>query len=232
MSKLFDRQILVQLVLVFAVMLSVKWMADQLEFIGAGSIAIWCAIITATLFMKRDGLTWRGFGLSLPKGRGQWLRQIGWGLLAMVAVFLLMGLVLAPLFGALGFETPADANDRFTFFLGKPVQFIGFLIVVIWFGAALGEEMLMRGFVLNHLATFLGESKIAWTAALIIHATIFGVMHAYQGVPGMIGTGLIGFVLGVFYLVGKRKLFPVVLAHGLINTSGLLGFYFTDGAMT
>jgi len=231
-SGVSKRQLILQLATAFAVMLIVKAVADRYEVIGAGSIAIWCAILTATIFMRRNGLTWRGFGLLLPKGRGQWLRQFGWGILAMVAVFLLMGLVLAPLFGALGLESPAESNDRFTFFLGKPVQFVGFLVVVIWFGAALGEEMFMRGFVLNRLATFLGEGKIGWAAALVIHATIFGAMHAYQGVPGMIGTGLIGLVLGVFYLVGKRMLFPVVLAHGLVNTIGLLGFYFTDGALT
>jgi len=231
MSAAARGRILLQLALVFAVMLSVKWIADQYEVIGAGSIAIWCAIIVATLLMKREGMIWPELGLRLPKGRGQWLRGIGWGLLAMFAVFLLMGLVLGPLFGALGLETPADAGDRFRFFLGKPLVFIGFLVVVIWFGAALGEEMFMRGFVLNRIATFFGEGPVGWSLALVIHASIFGAMHAYQGLAGMIGTGAIGFVLGVFYLVGKRNLFPVVLAHGLVNTIGLLGFYFTDGAL-
>ncbi len=225
-------RILGQLALAFAVMLTVKWIADQFGVIGAGSIAIWCAIITATVLMHREGIKWADYGLRFPKGRGQWLRSIGWGLLATFAVFLLMGAVLGPLFGALNLEAPADANDRFAFFLGKPLQFIGFLIVVIWFGAALGEEMFLRGFVLNRLATFFGEGRLGWAAALVVHASIFGVMHAYQGIPGMIGTGLIGLVLGIFYVGAKRNLFPVVLAHGLINTVGLLGYYFTDGALT
>lgn len=232
MNKLFDRQVLIQLAVVFAVMLSVKWMADRVELIGAGSIAIWCAIITATLFMKREGLSWKSYGLRLPKGRGQWLRGLGLALLAVVSVILFMALVLPLINSALGIEVPVEADERFRFLLGKPYLFVGYLVVVIWFGAALGEELLMRGFVLNRIADFLGGRTIGWFLALVIHAVIFGLMHAYQGVPGMISTGVVALIFGVIYLISKRSFFPVVLGHGLINTISLTGYYLTDGAMT
>lgn len=232
MSQWFDRQILIQLAVVFAVMLSVKWMADRYGLVGAGSIAIWCAIITATLFMKRNGLSWKQYGLRLPKGRGQWFASIGIALLAVVSVILFMAVILPIINTALGIEIPVDADERFRFLLGKPYLFLGYLVVVVWFGAALGEELFMRGFVLNRLAEFLGAGAFGWFVALLIHAVIFGLMHAYQGVPGMISTGAVALIFGALYLVSKRSLFPVVLGHGLINTISLTGYYLTDGAMT
>ena len=182
--------------------------------------------------MQREGLSWKEYGLRLPKGRGQWLGSIGISLLAAVSVILFMALVLPLINNALGIEVPAEADERFRFLLGKPYLFVGYLVVVVWFGAALGEEMFMRGFVLNRLAAFLGAGAFGWSVALVIHAVIFGLMHAYQGVPGMISTGAVALIFGALDLVSKRSLFPVVLGHGLINTISLTGYYLTDGAMT
>lgn len=33
--------------------------------------------------------------------------------------------------------------------------------------------------------------------ALVVHAVIFGSLHAYQGLPGMIGTGVVALIFGV-----------------------------------
>jgi len=228
----FDLKILAQLGVVFAVMLTVKWFADQQGVIGAGGIAMWCAIITATVLMKRDGIKWADFGLSLPRGRGEWLRTVGVALLAVVAVILFMALVLSPVVEALGLEMSEDATDRFAFFLGKPLVFAAYLVVVVWFGAAMGEELLMRGFVLNRLGDFFGRGVVGWAIAVMIHSVIFGSLHAYQGPAGILATGMVAMIFGTVYLLFKRRLVPLILAHGLINTISLTGYYLTDGAMT
>ncbi len=232
MKNTSTRQFIIDLALVFGVMLSVKWVADYYEIIGAGSIAIWCAIIVATLVLRRDGTSWGDLGLTLPKGWKGWAGTVGIALGAVVTVALVMALVVAPFFASLGIETPSDAGDRFAFFLGKPFVFITFLVVVIWFGAALGEELLMRGFVLNHFADMFGRGRIGVFAALVVHAVIFGSMHAYQGIPGIVSTGMIAMIFGSIYLLAGRKLMPVILGHGIINTISLTGYYVTNGAMT
>ena len=50
--------------------------------------------------------------------------------------------------------------------------------------------------------------------------------HQSQGVSGIIVTGLIGFALGIYVLKNsKQGLFPLIVAHGLIDTI-VLTIYF------
>lgn len=223
--------IVLEIILVLAFMLIVKSIADYFEIIGAGSIAIWCAILVATIFMKRRKATWQSLGLVLPKDRRDWLINIGLAFLTVVMVFLLMGLVLDPILSHYSLDKPADVVNRFQFFLGKPLLFITYLITVVWIGAALGEELLMRGFLLNRLTDVFGKNKMGWVVAMVIHAIVFGMLHIYQGLAGIITTTFIALVLGTVYLVAKKRLLPVILAHLIINTISLTAFYLTDGVV-
>lgn len=220
-----------EITVVLAIMLIVKSVADHFKITGAGSIAIWCAIFIATLFMKRRKATWRNLGLLLPKGKREWLTNIGLAFLTVIIVFLLMGLVLDPILSYFGLEKPTDVADRFQFFLGKPMLFIIYLVTVVWIGAALGEELLMRGFFLNRLTDVFGKNRMGWITAMIIHATIFGMLHIYQGVAGIITTTFIALIFGSIYLIAKKRLFPVILAHLIINTISLTAFFLTGGVV-
>jgi membrane protease YdiL (CAAX protease family) len=222
-TKLF-----IEIIIVLGVMSGTKAIADYFHIIASGSIGIWVGIITATLFLKRRKITWYEIGLYLPKGRKQWLNQIGLGVLAIGSIILIVILtiyVLQPLFGL---ESDPAGKEKFDFFIGKPNVFILYIVIGVWFGAALGEELLIRGFLLNQLKNLIGENKISWAMALIIQAIIFGFMHSYQGTIGMVLTGLIGLSFGVFYLVSKRKLFPIILAHAVFNTFTMVAFYLSE----
>jgi membrane protease YdiL (CAAX protease family) len=228
----FDIKIVAEIALVFAVMLSVKEVADNMAITGAGSIAMWCGIIVATVLLRRRNQSWRGLGLVLPSGYREWGITVGLALVAVVSVIIFMVFILDPISNYFGWVTPADAPDRFAFLLGKPYLFFAYLVGVVWFGAALGEELLMRGFVLNRLADFFGRNRLGWTLAIVIHAIFFGLLHIYQGVPGMVGTGVVALIFAVIYLLGKRRLWPVIIGHGIINTISLTAYYLSDGKMT
>ena len=232
MKKTFDMKIVAEIAIVFAVMLSVKEVADNMAITGAGSIAMWCGIIVATVLLRRRNQSWRGLGLVLPTGYREWGITVGLALVAVVSVIVFMVFILAPISDYFGWVTPADAPDRFAFLLGKPYLFVAYLVGVVWFGAALGEELLMRGFVLNRLADFLGRNRLGWTLAIVMHAIFFGLLHIYQGVPGMVGTGVVALIFAVIYLLGKRRLLPVIIGHGIINTISLTAYYLSDGKMT
>ena len=174
MSKTIDLKILAEITVVLAVMLGVKDLADSAAVPGAGSIAMWCGILVATAFMTRRGASWRGLGLVLPRGGREWMVTLGLALLAVVSVILFMVFVLDLVASYFGWATPPDAPDRFAFLLGKPYVFLMYLIVVVWFGAALGEELLMRGFVLNRLADLFGHGTLGWAVAMVVHAITFG----------------------------------------------------------
>ena len=232
MKTLSKSRTLIEIAIVLAVMLGIKDIADRLDLIGAGSIAMWAGIGVATLFMRRHGISWKGLGLTLPTGWKGWLKAIGVAFATVFAVLLFMALIMPLMAQMLAVEVPADAADRFKFLLGEPLKFVAYLVVVIWLGAAVGEELMMRGFLLNYLANVFGQSKKGWIIAVAVHAVIFGSLHIYQGIHGVIGTAVIAIIFATVYLVGKRKLFPIILAHGIINSIGLTAYYLTDGKMT
>ena len=222
--------LLIEIVIVLGIMAGTKAILDHFQIIASGTIGIWVAIIISTLLLKRRNISWKNLGLSLPKGRKQWLRQIGLGLLAIGSIFLITFITLFVLEPFFGLEHATDATEKFKFFLGKPYVFIVYLVIGIWFGAAIGEELLFRGFLLNHLKKLIGNSKISWALALIIQAVIFGVLHSYQGSRGVVIVGLIALSFGLFYLASKRKLFPVIFAHAVFDTLTMVGLYLTESA--
>lgn len=223
--------IVIEIIAVLVTMSATKWLADSVQIIGAGSIAIWAGIISATIFMKRRGLNLVSLGLRFPKGRREWIFNLALALVGVIGVIFFMVFVLDPVITKLGLETPPESHDRFAFFLGKPVLFISYLILVVWVGAALGEELLFRGFILNRLSDLFGTNKFGWFLALFLHALLFGIIHSYQGLPGIIGSAVVALIFGGIYLLAKRSLFPVILAHGIINTVSLSAYYFSDGAI-
>ncbi len=224
-------KIVAELLLVFAVMLGVKWGADQVGVLGAGSIAMWCGVLVATWLMRRRAGTWRGLGLSWPAGARAWRSTLGWASVAVVSILAAMALVIEPVTSALGLETPAGAADRFQPLMGHPLRLAVYLVVVVWIGAALGEELQMRGFVLDRLAELFGRGKLGWGAAVATQAVIFGSLHAYQGLHGMIATAVIGAILAVIYLAAGRRLLPVVIGHGVMNTIILTALYLNGGVV-
>ncbi|HVH34043.1 MAG TPA: CPBP family intramembrane glutamic endopeptidase [Tahibacter sp.] len=98
------------------------------------------------------------------------------------------------------------------------------LLAIAWSTAAFGEELLFRGFLLGRLRGLLGDGPGFGIVAAFVQALLFGLAHAYQGPTGILVTGLIGLVFGLLYL-RLRVLWPLVIAHGLIDTVGLLALY-------
>ncbi|CAN5385095.1 hypothetical protein BH24ACT9_BH24ACT9_02190 [soil metagenome] len=80
--------------------------------------------------------------------------------------------------------------------------------------AGIAEEVVYRGFGFAVLAALL-PSLPAWGLVLAAGAA-FGLAHAYQGVAGILTTGLLGCVLAAVYLDTGSLLVPIVL-HILID---------------
>lgn len=218
----YSQKVALEIITVLAVVLIIKYFLLQFNLAGSGSYGIWSGIIAATLFMSRRNLKWADFGLGLPKGAKQWIAQLGLGLFACTLMLLVGGLSENILTPTLGLSDAGDSSYsgllQGDVFAGRPLAFIVHLILAIWIGAALGEELLFRGFLLNQLKSFFGNGRLKWILAILLQAIIFGALHNYQGSSGMVARGLTAVVLGVFYLVTNQKLFPLILAHGFYNT--------------
>ncbi len=57
----------------------------------------------------------------------------------------------------------------------------------------------------------------------ISQAIAFGLIHGYQGPAQAISIGIGGAVYGAAFLLARRNLWPLIVAHGL---NDMLGFIF------
>jgi len=162
------------------------------------------------------------FGLIKPKS---WLKTGLQTLGIAAAVFGTVKLIINPVMAAFpggGFQD----LSRFNYLEGDLPNLL-IMLVNIWITAAFLEEFIFRGYLANRLIDLIGnQSKLAWVIALVGQAFIFGLVHAYQSPVGMFKVGLIGLVFGVSYLLVGRNLWPLILAHGLIDSLDMISHFF------
>ena len=80
--------------------------------------------------------------------------------------------------------------------------------------AGIAEEVVYRGFGIAVLAAL--APALPWWGLIAAAGAGFGVAHAYQGLAGILTTGLLGSVLAAVYLDTGSLLVPVLL-HALID---------------
>ncbi len=80
--------------------------------------------------------------------------------------------------------------------------------------AGVGEEIVYRGFGIAVLAAL--APSLPWWGLVAAAGLAFGLAHAYQGLAGILTTGLLGSVLAAVYLDTGSLLVPIVL-HSLID---------------
>jgi uncharacterized protein len=90
--------------------------------------------------------------------------------------------------------------------------------------AGICEEILFRGYLIAYLTTVLPGSS-PWLAVVIGGAS-FGFAHFYQGPSGIVKTGIVGLLMGAFYVLGG-SLLPLMILHAVVDiTGGLIGYHY------
>jgi membrane protease YdiL (CAAX protease family) len=93
------------------------------------------------------------------------------------------------------------------------------LFTLVGVTAGVCEEWLYRGFFLAVVAALAGGPP---TGVLVVVAALaFGLAHAYQGLVGIVTTGLLGGIMAAVYLQSGSLLLPVLL-HAVIDLRFLL----------
>jgi membrane protease YdiL (CAAX protease family) len=183
--------------------------------------------LAATLFLlwiatRRRGGGWSDYGLRRPKN---WLFTVLMSLGVALGILGAVVLAINPLIGALPNLEPRDMSMYHHLYRNFPNLVIN--IVGMWFSAAFLEEFLFRGYLLNRLMVLMGRpTGVKWGIAILASAVIFGFPHFFQGTAGIIKIGAIGIVFGVSFLIVRRNLWPLILAHGLIDTIDFVTHYF------
>jgi membrane protease YdiL (CAAX protease family) len=88
------------------------------------------------------------------------------------------------------------------------------LFAVVGVTAGVCEEWLYRGFLLAVVAALAPGLPTGWLVA--VGALAFGLAHAYQGVGGVLLTGVLGGVFAALYLQTGSLLLPVLL-HAAVD---------------
>ena len=78
---------------------------------------------------------------------------------------------------------------------------------------------------MKRLAILLGDNNRSWFVSAIIIAALFGIAHTYQGLSGVLATGIIGFCFGLIFMRNRQNLLLLVLIHGIYDMIGLTLLY-------
>jgi len=174
-------------------------------------------LVVAGLLSSRLSLgRWRVPGLGCPSS---WRRTVLIALAAAAVRLLLGEFVIEPL-GTLVWPPPAlpaGASE----ITGNPTKAL-LALVLVWTFAAFGEEFAYRGYLQSRFAEAGGRSGLAHWVGVVAVAVLFGIGHYYKGPVGVIDSGVAGLILGAAYLLSGQNLWAPVLAHGLIDTYGVV----------
>lgn len=99
------------------------------------------------------------------------------------------------------------------------------LLALSWTLAAVGEEIVYRGYLPRRVSDIFGENTAGPWIGVALSSLLFGLAHTEQGIIGVVLT----FFDALFFSFLRwrfRNLWAAVLAHGFNNTIGLMTFFF------
>jgi hypothetical protein len=177
-------------------------------------------IALSTWILRRRGERWRDLGLRRPESIR---RVVALVVATLVAVYGFAAVLALLVFRRMGVTAPDLSQVAPA--LSTPAGYLA-MIALTWTTVAFGEELQFRGFAFSRLERLFGGSRGATVAAWLGQGLLFGSLHIYQGVSGVVTTSLIGLALGVVYLITRRNLAACIAIHGVIDTLALTALYY------
>lgn len=181
------------------------------------------------LLSVAQGLAWGGLGLyllwraglTLTEHLGLDLRRPGRDLAASLGLAALIGIPGLALYlaaHAMGLSLTVAASTMTDVWWRAPVS------TLIAFQNGFLEEALVVGYLLLRLR----QISVAPALAIALSAVLRGSYHLYQGYGGFIGNVAMGVVFAYVFL-RWRRIWPLILAHGLIDTVAIVGYPLLHG---
>jgi hypothetical protein len=211
---------LVDLIIYIAVMFLVREIYfPEIPFIANGLFWSFTTLAVATWRMKVRGISWTELGLRKPKNFGKTLGISAIILVAVVISIMTFEIIKDQLPFSIAPDTSSEGS-KFGDLKGNYALFFT-IIFFVWVESFL-EEILDRGFLINWIERLFSSTTFATVFAVIIQALIFGFRHSHDLSSRSITVGLIGLIMGIAYVVFGRNLWPLIIAHCLLNTSSML----------
>jgi hypothetical protein len=219
--------------------------------VGSGAFLVDLAIYLPAIFLIREvyverfgflanGLFWSFFGLGVAAWRMK-ARGVTWAELGLrkppnlkklvVATAFTIGLAIGSIIifeilkDQFAWDLAADKSNegavsKFGNLEDNWALFFS-IISIIWLESFL-EEILDRGFMMNWIERMFSSTLLATILAVILQAVIFGFRHSNDFSERSITVGLIGLGMGIGYILFGRNLWPLILAHCVLNTVSML----------
>ncbi|MDH3626426.1 MAG: CPBP family intramembrane metalloprotease [Acidobacteriota bacterium] len=215
---------LLDLVLYISVMFLVREIYfESAHFLANGLFWSFTTLVLATWRMRVRGVRWRDLGLCNPKSWVKCLLVSGLILGATIASIIVFEILKDQLPFAVAPDTSTEsAVSRFGNLKDNwPLFFM--IIPFVWLESML-EELLDRGFLMNWFERLFSRTPIAAILAVLAQAALFGFRHfPSHGWSGAITVSLIGLIMGAAYMLSGRNLWPLIIAHAVLNTISMVG---------
>lgn len=223
---------IVEIALVFLVaflVIAIGWQAVGPDPLGRQAV-VWVAnvlmLLTVWVGLRVRGQGWQHLGLARPTRESRWVRTLLQSVAVFVAgaaAFVVGSMIMTPLTGSAGAEM--GGYD----YLQGNLPMLLLALAAVYVVSSFGEEVLYRGFLITRLEELAGGGKGATTAAVVVSAVVFGLVHFDWGLVGIVQTALMGLALAIAFLVVKRNLWVLVLAHAYMDTLLLVQLYLEPG---
>lgn len=217
---------LFDLILYISVMFLVRELyIPKIGFIGNGLFWSCTTLAVATWRMKVRAVTWRDLGLIKPKNFGKTA-----GISAIILAAVLISLIAFNIlkdqlpFSLASDTSSEDAVSKFGNLKGNWVLFFSIIPMVLL--ESMLEELLDRGFLINWFERLFSTTSFATVIAVVLQAAIFGFRHSNDFSERSITVGIIGLIMGIAYVKFGRNLWPLIIAHCVLNTISMMGRVF------
>lgn len=195
---------------------------SKLPFIANGLMWSFSTLIVALWRMKVRNITWRDLGLQKPDNLLKSV-LVTCGILIAIPILIIVFKQIQNLlpFNLAPDTSSQDAVSKFGDLKGNWIHF--FTIIPFILLQSTLEELLDRGFLINWFERLFSKTSFATTIAVLLQSMIFGFRHSYDISERSITVGIIGLVMGIAYVKFGRNLWPLIIAHCILNTISMFG---------
>ena len=190
-------------------------------FLANGLFWSFSTLAVATWRMKVRGITWKELGLRKPKSFKKTIGVSALILVSTIISIIVFNLIIDQFPFLIAPDTsPESAVSKFGDLKGNWPLFFSIIPLVLI--ESFLEELLDRGFLMNWFEKLFSKTSFATILAVLFQAAIFGFRHSYDLSERSITVGIIGLIMGIAYMVFGRNLWPLIIAHCILNTMSML----------
>ncbi|RVU01633.1 CPBP family intramembrane metalloprotease [Mucilaginibacter limnophilus] len=152
------------------------------------------------------------------------VKVLATALLAFLLLEPVMDFIVQPLVNKLCHEVPDYSGfDKLKHDSSRYIKYISF----VWISAAIGEEVLFRGYLFDRFKKLLPDGRFKTIAIILLTAILFSLPHYYQGTAGLVMTFFFGIAFGALFVKTRYNLWVNIIVHGLVD-SLFLTLVYTD----